>query len=1436
MTIVDKTSESSNTSGCQKQPGNSLVPASGEMESGSGGWSTVSSLEAPKRKISLGPVPGAAVYSNSSVPDKSKPSTQKDQSLGDGIAPPQKILFPAEKVCLKWQKTHKVGAGLQNLGNTCFVNSALQCLTYTPPLANYMLSLEHSKNCHEQGFCMMCIMQSHINLALSNSGNTIKPTSVINDLRRIAKHFRFGSQEDAHEFLRYTVDAMQKACLNGSNKLDRYSQATTLIYQIFGGYLRSRVKCMNCKAVSDTFDPYLDIPLEIKTAQSVNKALELFVKPEQLDDENSYKCSKCKKMVPASKRLTIHRASNVLTLSLKRFANFNGGKIGKEVKYSEHFDMRPYMSQSSGDPVIYALYAVMVHAGFSCHAGHYYCYIKASNGQWYQMNDSTVSVSDIRSVLSQQAYMLFYIRSHEVKNGSEHANSAHTPGRSSPRPVINQRVVNNKQTSPGFIGPQLPPHMMKLQNSNHLNGSASLKEAPSSSVASPSTMPLKRPASVPSATSVPNWTLNRSASASATDPSKKQKITISINKLSTHQTASHNSCSAENLNKPVPSSTVSNPSAVQSTSSASAASAANRIPKPPPAGEPSSTPVVNGKSKLSSGILVPYGPESSEDSDEEPKGPVKENGLPKPFNGIPTGSVGNVTESSCASCHSAEEEAPPLLHEPLKSVAVNGAISVDEAPKENGLPPEDVACQAKPGKSVENPFSKANGLHGKGPPAALSPVPEDMILDSFRYTQLKTSPEETSASGTEKTAQEDGCLEALSRVPCDKPSKILTNLLSNIQDLPSPSDPEPISTKDNLCESVAAETQNSHLDSGGQCDPQSKSPGKDAEFCTEGDTEDHSAKMRGPKEGKAAWKKSPVHIRGTPEGAEKLAQSPFRKSDAECQPLKLVALNVVEKSQETPNGMKNAADAPLPEVASAARLDVGTEIQSSKDEDGPRRGNEGLREDAERQEPKSQSLMKEKVGTSKKVDREHYRSKRGRSESEEREAGCSQNDRHYYKKKCCYHREQSKRECSESEEREAGRGQNDGHHYKKRCCFSTERTKRGRSESREREASHSQNYGHHYKKRCCYSREPTKQGYSRREYYNGNKYRFPSSPDPGRSLGKSPWPRSHSREKADLERSQYCPWKGEPSWSRVGYHQEIPRRWEKYRPDSYYYSSHIAKSSQDRKVCHGEKDDNKSSHIYNKPYKDYYKSRWTHDPPVKERERDHVSSSKADMYRCPVPSQRPEKYPLEREAPVPEEHSLHPGAERPKERKRKCPSPEGSDSNPEKKCQRRSSPSEPLEEQKSRKHKKSKKKKKKSKDKHRERDYRHHQDSDPSASGSETEAHKHKKKKKKRKKRAKRSESCNEPLEPHVPKSAHAEGNGTWETTETLSGACQKHGRQAQDGAAAACWKSKCAEGGDRGGCHFSTDHHDAATEAPFHKDHSWTVSRSASNDIPYKE
>lgn len=69
------------------------------------------------------------------------------ESGGDGVPAPQKVLFPGERLSLKWERVYRVGAGLHNLGNTCFLNSTVQCLTYTPPLANYLLSREHARSC-----------------------------------------------------------------------------------------------------------------------------------------------------------------------------------------------------------------------------------------------------------------------------------------------------------------------------------------------------------------------------------------------------------------------------------------------------------------------------------------------------------------------------------------------------------------------------------------------------------------------------------------------------------------------------------------------------------------------------------------------------------------------------------------------------------------------------------------------------------------------------------------------------------------------------------------------------------------------------------------------------------------------------------------------------------------------------------------------------------------------------------------------------------------------------------------------------------------------------------------------------------------------------------------------------------------------------------------
>ncbi|XP_042663490.1 ubiquitin carboxyl-terminal hydrolase 42-like [Tyto alba] len=207
------------------------------------------------------------------------------------MEPSQRIHFPRDEICMDWKQQQEAGGGLYNLGNMCYLNSVLQCLAYTPPLANYLLSRKHGQSCHQKGFCMMCRMEAHVNKVMHSSGSAIEPWSVVRVLTRIGEHFELGRQEDAHDFLRCIVDAMQRDCLSWSSDLDFASQSTTIVRQIFAGFLRSRVTCLSCSAVSDSYELFLDISLDIKAASSVTAALEEFVRPEQLDGENSFKCS-----------------------------------------------------------------------------------------------------------------------------------------------------------------------------------------------------------------------------------------------------------------------------------------------------------------------------------------------------------------------------------------------------------------------------------------------------------------------------------------------------------------------------------------------------------------------------------------------------------------------------------------------------------------------------------------------------------------------------------------------------------------------------------------------------------------------------------------------------------------------------------------------------------------------------------------------------------------------------------------------------------------------------------------------------------------------------------------------------------------------------------------------------------------------------------------
>jgi uncharacterized UBP type Zn finger protein len=54
-----------------------------------------------------------------------------------------------------WKQKNPPGSGLKNLGNTCFLNSVLQCILYTAPLKNYINFTNHSQICKVK-ICIIC--------------------------------------------------------------------------------------------------------------------------------------------------------------------------------------------------------------------------------------------------------------------------------------------------------------------------------------------------------------------------------------------------------------------------------------------------------------------------------------------------------------------------------------------------------------------------------------------------------------------------------------------------------------------------------------------------------------------------------------------------------------------------------------------------------------------------------------------------------------------------------------------------------------------------------------------------------------------------------------------------------------------------------------------------------------------------------------------------------------------------------------------------------------------------------------------------------------------------------------------------------------------------------------------------------------------------------
>lgn len=168
----------------------------------------------------------------------------------------------------------------------------------------------------------------------------------------------------------------------------------------------------------------------------------------------------------ASKKFTIHEPPVALTIHLKRFSPL-GRKIGHPVRYEERLSLAQAVSEGQYGPS-YSLYGVISHAGSGPHSGHYYAHVRASNDQWYEMNDDSVTRYPGLPTGMKNAYILFYMR--DRGQALQAAVTSRSQGRlTTPngiknnvkkRKILGQDADAGEKPKQPFIGPLLPPSLV----------------------------------------------------------------------------------------------------------------------------------------------------------------------------------------------------------------------------------------------------------------------------------------------------------------------------------------------------------------------------------------------------------------------------------------------------------------------------------------------------------------------------------------------------------------------------------------------------------------------------------------------------------------------------------------------------------------------------------------------------------------------------------------------------------------------------------------------------------------------------------------------------------------------------------------------------------------------------------------------------------------
>ena len=322
--------------------------------------------------------------------------------------------------------------GLANLGNTCFMNTTLQCLSHTYILNSFLQNEEYKTKINKKPESLILMEWDKLRKMMWSENCIISPGGFVTAIQKVAKIkdkdlFTGHAQNDLPEFLSFIIDCFHNSIMREVNMnikgnvitekdkiakqcytmmKNMYKKEYSEILDFFYGIHVSCTLGNDDDVLGSNPEPFfmLDLPIPEKKNPTLLDCFDAYTVKEELEESNQYVNDDGKKVV--SKQIKFWKLSDILVITLKRFGNSNKKNQCLVDFAIADLDLSKYIVGYDKNSFKYDLYAICNHSG-GVMGGHYWANIKTNN-KWYNFNDTNISEIDVNKIKTPRAYCFFY--------------------------------------------------------------------------------------------------------------------------------------------------------------------------------------------------------------------------------------------------------------------------------------------------------------------------------------------------------------------------------------------------------------------------------------------------------------------------------------------------------------------------------------------------------------------------------------------------------------------------------------------------------------------------------------------------------------------------------------------------------------------------------------------------------------------------------------------------------------------------------------------------------------------------------------------------------------------------------------------------------------------------------------------------------------------